>query len=89
MIMENKQNQTNNYKNNKNKLNLPLEAFFDIINAANTSDMIINDDNTITKYTSMVLQLKEYFIKIMSSSAIIYAFAGKNFIKMFGEFKVR
>jgi len=51
--------------------------------------MIINDDNTIAKYEKMVLQLKEYFIKIMSSSAIIYAFAGKNFIKMFVEFKVR
>ncbi|KAL7071525.1 hypothetical protein ACQ4LE_009297 [Meloidogyne hapla] len=88
--MENKQNRedNNNIKNNYNKLNLPLELLFDIINAANTSDMIvINDDNT-TKKTTMILKLKEYFVKLMSST-IVYAFAGENFKKMFEKFKIK
>lgn len=51
----------------------------------NTSDMI--NDNTTTN-TTMVLKMKEYFVKFMSSSKIVYAFAGENFNKMFKEFKV-
>nr|CAD2207180.1 unnamed protein product [Meloidogyne enterolobii] len=81
-MMEN----TKSHNKNKNKLLLPLELLFDIIKAANKR----HDSKNIiyTENTAMILELKEYFIKLMSCSTILYAYFGENLIKLFRKLKV-
>jgi len=41
-----------------------------------------------TGNTAIMLELKEYFIKLMSCSTILYAYFGGNLIKLFRKLKV-
>nr|CAD2135685.1 unnamed protein product [Meloidogyne enterolobii] len=75
-------NDSNKKKNNKNRLLLPLELLFDIIRSANKSLDLKNYGNK-----AMILELKEYFIKLMSCSTILYAYFGENLIKLYRKLK--
>jgi len=52
--------------------------------------MSVNNSLDLKNYgnKAMILELKEYFIKLMSCSTILYAYFGENLIKLYRKLKV-